>query len=553
MAKLGKFNYGEYDGSISQSDVVFTDNNGYAGPTSETETRKQLSTPLAELKKFINKTVSVRSNDDTKVVQLGVSGNDIIRYRDEESGTWHDTASGGHLIYVDGSPVTQRPILEFDGAEYTDTGTKTVIKGLKGDKGDAGTSFALKGKYDTLEELQSAHPTGLAGDAYLVGTYVYVWGVDDSEWINCGELQGAKGDTGPAGPAGKGFPEGGSTGQMLAKKSNVDFDTEWRSPSYNDLTNKLVGGTGISISNNTINNVFANLASVNLNTITYNYQGYVSTPSNGNAPPKATIRNGQLVSVFSVNGNYGVQLFKGYTDVNLFSRSCNDGVWSDWKSVNDEFNAYNNSYHQVDLNTITTSGMYRVSCGSGESATYNFPRSAVTGNLMVTKYGPSGVNDYVHQIFYRISPVNEIFYRVLNIVDGAVTVHADWSRIVDGVMAGQTLTLANNYPLVSGFIKSLAPNNQLVCYVPLPRPIYANGLQFEDFKISVMTDEKTVMSSVDMKASGVKYGYTAFIDTTGQGGIRLEITPTDSSTAYANTLISKPVVVQFNKLKIKFV
>ena len=38
---------------------------------------------------------------------------------------------------------------------------------------------------------------------------------------------GADGKTGPQGPAGPGVAYGGTTGQVLAKKSNANFDTEW--------------------------------------------------------------------------------------------------------------------------------------------------------------------------------------------------------------------------------------------------------------------------------------------------------------------------------------
>lgn len=38
---------------------------------------------------------------------------------------------------------------------------------------------------------------------------------------------GPAGETGPDGENGIGVPEGGTTGQILAKKSNTDYDTEW--------------------------------------------------------------------------------------------------------------------------------------------------------------------------------------------------------------------------------------------------------------------------------------------------------------------------------------
>ena len=42
--------------------------------------------------------------------------------------------------------------------------------------------------------------------------------------------QGADGKTGPQGPAGPGVAAGGTTGQVLAKKSNTNYDTEWTNP-----------------------------------------------------------------------------------------------------------------------------------------------------------------------------------------------------------------------------------------------------------------------------------------------------------------------------------
>ena len=38
---------------------------------------------------------------------------------------------------------------------------------------------------------------------------------------------GPEGKPGKEGPAGKGFPVGGLTNQILAKKSDADYDTEW--------------------------------------------------------------------------------------------------------------------------------------------------------------------------------------------------------------------------------------------------------------------------------------------------------------------------------------
>lgn len=100
------------------------------------------------------------------------------------------------------------------------------LKGPKGDTGPAGTDgkdgtgVTILGSYDDEEALKSEHPTGSAGDSYLVSGDLYVWSASESAWKNVGTIQGPqgvqgpqgeKGDTGaqgPAGPAGPGITIG---------------------------------------------------------------------------------------------------------------------------------------------------------------------------------------------------------------------------------------------------------------------------------------------------------------------------------------------------------
>ena len=51
------------------------------------------------------------------------------------------------------------------------------------------------------------------------------------------------GKTGPQGPAGPGVAAGGTTGQVLAKKSNTNYDTEWINPTSGDTVSVNVGET----------------------------------------------------------------------------------------------------------------------------------------------------------------------------------------------------------------------------------------------------------------------------------------------------------------------
>ena len=192
--------------------------------------------------------------------------------------------------------------------------------GPKGDPGADGTSFKVLGRYDTLTELEAAHPTGNEGDAYAVGSadnnVIYLWDTDKKAWVSVGSLQGPAGEQGPAGPAGErgpagpagkqgpagepgpagpagergpagdtgpagpageqgpagpageqgpagdtgpagpGVATGGTTGQVLAKKSNANFDTEWIEPPSSSTVSVNVGttttgeaGTNASVTN----------------------------------------------------------------------------------------------------------------------------------------------------------------------------------------------------------------------------------------------------------------------------------------------------------------
>ena len=146
-------------------------------------------------------------------------------------------------------------------------------------------TFVVQGRYDTLNQLTNAHPNGSPGKAYVVGSAedntVYIWDVDQSDWVDIGPIvgpqgpqgprgerglqgiqgspgatgpqgpkgdtgaqgpkgdqgiqglkgdtgaQGPKGDIGPQGPAGPGIASGGTAGQYLVKNSSTNYDTKW--------------------------------------------------------------------------------------------------------------------------------------------------------------------------------------------------------------------------------------------------------------------------------------------------------------------------------------
>jgi hypothetical protein len=59
------------------------------------------------------------------------------------------------------------------------------------------------------------------------GTYIQWRYVGDVGWTNLVLLSDLKGDPGDPGDPGEGVAAGGTTGQILAKQSNADYDTQW--------------------------------------------------------------------------------------------------------------------------------------------------------------------------------------------------------------------------------------------------------------------------------------------------------------------------------------
>lgn len=74
--------------------------------------------------------------------------------------------------------------------------------GTNGRDGTDGTSVTILGSYDTLAELEAAHPTGSPGDSYIVDGDLYVWNATNSNWKNVGTIQGPPGQDGTNGTNG---------------------------------------------------------------------------------------------------------------------------------------------------------------------------------------------------------------------------------------------------------------------------------------------------------------------------------------------------------------
>ena len=66
------------------------------------------------------------------------------------------------------------------------------IQGPAGPQGEPGSGLEILDVYPTLQDLQTAHPTGSPGDAYQVGTApsytLYIWSASQSAWVPAGTI-----------------------------------------------------------------------------------------------------------------------------------------------------------------------------------------------------------------------------------------------------------------------------------------------------------------------------------------------------------------------------
>ena len=159
------------------------------------------------------------------------------------------TGEPGTDASVENSGTSQRVVLDF-----------TIPRGEPGPAGPAGADGeqgpqglqGIPGEQGP-QGPEGPMPTIIAGHTATIDpgldANVEIEHTGDMYILDFGIPRGATGQTGPQGPAGAdgkdgengaGVPTGGTTGQVLAKKSGNDFDTEW--------VNQTGGGEGGTVS-----------------------------------------------------------------------------------------------------------------------------------------------------------------------------------------------------------------------------------------------------------------------------------------------------------------
>jgi hypothetical protein len=136
-------------------------------------------------------------------------------------------------------------------------------RGLQGDKGNAGRD-GKDGKDGRDGKDGSIGKNGKDGEdgVSVVNAKVdfddsLVFTLSDGKVINVGEVKGEKGENGRDGNTGAngiGVPTGGTSGQILAKNSSLDYDTGWITNSASGTVTSVAAtaGTGISITGSPI-------------------------------------------------------------------------------------------------------------------------------------------------------------------------------------------------------------------------------------------------------------------------------------------------------------
>lgn len=190
--------------------------------------------------------------------------------------------------------------------------TVNVYNGKDGAPGADGKSFEIKAQYATEAALIAAHPTGEAGDAYLVGADnnpdLYIWLSDDSEWQNSGPIAGI---VGPQGPKGDDGVSARVTISSIAGGNRVTF-TDGAGAQTMDILNG-VNGVSPSVSVATITGghsvTFTDATTTNTVNILDGTQG-----EDGDSVTFAldTVTGGNRVTLTDANGSSSFTVYNGH-------------------------------------------------------------------------------------------------------------------------------------------------------------------------------------------------------------------------------------------------
>lgn len=185
------------------------------------------------------------------------------------------------------------------------------VKGPKGDTGSTGTAATIQvGTVSTLTPGSNATVTNA--------------GTSSAAVFNFGIPQGAKGDKGNKGDTGAGVPTGGTTGQVLKKKSGTNYDTEWGTDSGGHTILNSSGTAQTQRSKLQFNGATVTDDSANDKTIvtTSYYKEGSTTVSTANQAFTVAISDSNISTSSKILSVCTSVKGLNYTDITLASGSC---------------------------------------------------------------------------------------------------------------------------------------------------------------------------------------------------------------------------------------
>jgi hypothetical protein len=101
---------------------------------------------------------------------------------------------GGEMSYYELRSLIMQELQEVDA--LFDQLSSRLESEIETALNEANAGIRVLGTYDTVGALKAEHPTGNAGDAYLVNGDLYVWSKTADGWQNAGSIQGPQGNPG---------------------------------------------------------------------------------------------------------------------------------------------------------------------------------------------------------------------------------------------------------------------------------------------------------------------------------------------------------------------
>lgn len=247
----------------------------------------------------------------------------------------------------------------------------------------------------------------------------------EQDFLN--SLKGQKGDNG------EGVLTGGTTGQVLVKKSNTDFDTEWKAVESGMDTNTLVAlvcSTNIGVANN---NTF-----VASNISNYNSSGATSAPvpgyTNEYDRAKNTFRNQNTPTSLN-NESYHVPIFNKYfgtapsggfsVEIDFVIESNSDslhkfyaGEMKNLVNIPSLANGPSGYINCLGFGYDSTDSIFHIYINDATPTPIKIPLSNFTGNLIESDYTARVIqNPYL--VSYTVNPGGtEIIFKFKHLLSG---------------------------------------------------------------------------------------------------------------------------------------